>query len=83
MTNNNINRIGLSLGSTPSSPIPIPNMTPETLKRTDNNSRPIPPTTVKKNCVEMTDAQVNEIVEMLGIILGKVKQAISEKKGKF
>ncbi|KAG2202312.1 hypothetical protein INT47_010760 [Mucor saturninus] len=83
MTNNNINRIGLSLGSTPSSPIPIPNMTPETLKRTDNNSRPIPAVTVKKPCVEMTDAQVNEIVEMLGIILGKVKQAIAEKKDTY
>lgn len=102
MTNNNINRIGLSLGSTPSSPIPIPNMAPEKSKRaTDKDTRQVPPppptptpppppaaaaaaaaaTVVKKACVEMSDAQVNEIVEMLGTILAKVKQAISDKKG--
>lgn len=93
MTNNNINRIELSLGSTPSSPIPIPNMAPVKAKRAaDKDTRPAPvvytaataaaaTAALRKTRVEMSDAQVNEIVEMLGTILAKVKQAISDKKG--
>jgi hypothetical protein len=46
---------------------------------------PLPSTSaaLKRTCVEMSDAQVNEIVEMLGTILVKVKQEISDKKGNY
>lgn len=85
MTNNHINRIGLSLGSTPSSPIPIPNVTPDKARRAEKDIRfvttPTTTTVAKRPNAEMSDAQVNEIVDMLGIILMKVKQAISDKKG--
>ncbi|KAI9354909.1 S-adenosyl-L-methionine-dependent methyltransferase [Pilaira anomala] len=87
MTNNNLNRIGLSLGSTPSSPIPIPNIAPDKTRRVEKDIRfvttPITTTVAKKSSVEMSDAQVNEIVDMLGVILMKVKQAISDKKDTY
>lgn len=36
---------------------------------------------LKKDSDEMTDVQVYEIVEMLGNVLAKVKQDISQQKG--
>lgn len=77
-----------SIGHSPSLPMTIPHVNSQ--QYFENIVMPLsqqpPPyttmtTTAKKPCVEMSDEQVNEIVDMLGTILVKVKKEIQDKKG--